>query len=891
MIYRIKLQGFKYLGCLGAFSLGILQTIVFSGSKVSAQNIVPDNTLGNENSIVVPLDSNGLPIDAISGGAIRGKNLFHSFQEFNIAEGRGTYFLNTNNNLENILTRVTGNNPSNILGTIGILNTPQITSNPNLFLINPNGIVFGENASLDVGGSFVGTTANGIVFGEQGFFSASEPETPQLLTVSPSAFLFNQIANQSVNSIESQAFLSVPTGKSLLLVGGNTFPSTASTGKILLNGGRLRASGGRIEIGGLGETGKINLNTIDNNFSLGFPEGVKRVDVSLLNLAEVDVTAGGGGDISIYGQNIDILEGSDICAGIGADPACGGVNQDNGSTGSQAGDIKLDALEKITIANPFSEVKNLVNLGSVGNSGDINIKADSLSVSNESNLLTNTFGEGNGGNITIETLNKTSFENNSRIISGVTSEAVGEGGEIRIKTKFLLVNNGSEINANTFGNGNAGNIFIEAYDEVVFDNGDAFSNTGAFRNVNLNEVDAGNININTGSLFVINGAQLITINAGTGKAGNINIKAEEQVLFAGTNSNNFSSLASSIVERGGIGKGGDINISTGSLSVIGGAQLNADSRGRGDAGNIIINARENVLFDGSSSQPIFNPVTGNEILPSGRPSLATSGNIGLALPGDISINANQLIISNNAAIQSLSFSGDSGNVNIDAKDIQLKDGSITGEVVFTGNGGDINISGKNIRLQGDSNIRTNVPLGDGGNINLTADTIIALDDSDILSFARDGRGGDITFNTEGFFSSSQFLSTFAIADPNRLNGNNRVDINASGTISGNITGIPDTTFIQNSLNELPENQIDTNALISQTCIARSNDTGSTFNITGSSGFPHSPGNADISNYPTNSVRGVPKTTSGNWKKGDPIIEPDGVYRLPDGKIVLAHKCL
>ncbi|MDJ0695997.1 hypothetical protein, partial [Mastigocoleus sp. MO_188.B34] len=68
------------------------------------------------------------------------------------------------------------------------------------------------------------------------------------------------------------------------------------------------------------------------------------------------------------------------------------------------------------------------------------------------------------------------------------------------------------------------------------------------------------------------------------------------------------------------------------------------------------------------------------------------------------------------------------------------------------------------------------------------------------------------------------------------------------------------------------------------------DTGSTFNITGSSGFPHSPGNADISNYPTNSVRGISKTTLRNWKKGDPIIEPDGVYRLPDGKIVLSRNC-
>jgi filamentous hemagglutinin family protein len=108
--------------------------------------ITPDNSLGNENSVVVPNQNiNGLDSDRIDGGAIRGSNLFHSFQEFNIDNGRGAYFSNPEN-ISNILTRVTGNNLSKILGTLGVL------GNANLFLINPNGIVFGPNARLDVGG-------------------------------------------------------------------------------------------------------------------------------------------------------------------------------------------------------------------------------------------------------------------------------------------------------------------------------------------------------------------------------------------------------------------------------------------------------------------------------------------------------------------------------------------------------------------------------------------------------------------------------------------------------------------------------------------------------------------------------------------------------------------
>ncbi len=79
----------------------------------------------------------------------RGANLFHSFREFNVEEGRSAYFTNPAP-IENILSRVTGDNPSQILGKLGVL------GNANLFLINPNGIIFGQNASLDVRGSFVG---------------------------------------------------------------------------------------------------------------------------------------------------------------------------------------------------------------------------------------------------------------------------------------------------------------------------------------------------------------------------------------------------------------------------------------------------------------------------------------------------------------------------------------------------------------------------------------------------------------------------------------------------------------------------------------------------------------------------------------------------------------
>jgi filamentous hemagglutinin family protein len=143
--------GFLHLGLAGSLALS---GAIASSEDCALAQIIPDTTLGNQNSTVTPISPT---IDQINGGATRGANLFHSFREFNVDDGRSALFTNPVG-IQNILTRVTGTNPSNILGTLGVTG-----GNANLFLINPNGIIFGENASLNVGGSFVATTANALV--------------------------------------------------------------------------------------------------------------------------------------------------------------------------------------------------------------------------------------------------------------------------------------------------------------------------------------------------------------------------------------------------------------------------------------------------------------------------------------------------------------------------------------------------------------------------------------------------------------------------------------------------------------------------------------------------------------------------------------------------------
>ena len=135
--------------------------------------IIPDTTLAGENSRVRSVDS---LTDVIEQGATRGNVLFHSFDQFSIGEGRRAYFSNPEG-IESILSRVTGSNRSDIFGTLGVL------GDANLFFLNPNGIVFGPNARLDVSGSFIASTGDRFNLSDGNIFSATDPNAPPLLTV------------------------------------------------------------------------------------------------------------------------------------------------------------------------------------------------------------------------------------------------------------------------------------------------------------------------------------------------------------------------------------------------------------------------------------------------------------------------------------------------------------------------------------------------------------------------------------------------------------------------------------------------------------------------------------------------------------------------------------
>jgi filamentous hemagglutinin family protein len=693
-----------FLGTVGAVS-NIAQT-----TPVFAQNvIIPDGTLGAEASQRIPFAP--IPeIDLIQGGAVRGQNLFHSFEQFNIGEGNGAYFIAPSADTANIFARITGGNPSQILGVLGTRQADLSRSNADLYLINPNGILFGENSALDVGGSFTATTASGVQFGEEGRFSAVDPEAPpSLLTINPSAYFFSQpstdqIINQSVRQdlIDGTTLgLRVPDGEALSLLGGS----------VIIQGGNLRANGGIVELGSLQGVGQVNL---DANGGFLFPETVDRGSITVSDGARILSIADNGGAISFAGEDISILDSSIVGIGI-----AGTVDNERG----QAGDLTIQATGELTI-DSGSLVTNQILTGGFGNAGNLRITASNITVNNQAELFVGNFGNGNTGDISISAQNDIVLENGGRIFNTVQFGATGAGGDIMLAARNLEISNGAQVRASTDGQGNAGAISLIVQDVLLLDGSEAnsFISNNIFRNA---EGNSGGIEISTGSLLVIDGSQIESKVRGIGNSGDVIISARGDVVFDGRDDlPNGTFLPSAIftgVSQGGTGSSGNIQISGRNLNVTNRAQISSTTEGNGSAGDIIVHAEDNIYLLNSIIISEVTEETGN-------------GN-----GGDIILEAKVLeLINGSSLLADTENIGDAGNITIRASE----------RVTLSGEGPGANNPEEILPSQISTTVDGQAARGEGGDIDI-ATGLLSLTDRAFINAGTsgEGRGGDIDIAT------------------------------------------------------------------------------------------------------------------------------------------------
>jgi filamentous hemagglutinin family protein len=768
----------KHTLSLTVISFTLLVSNTIACSSVTAQ-ITPDTTLGTETSSSVSSRVGILPAIRINGGSVRGTYLFHSFSEFNVAANQRVYFTNPAQ-VRNILTRVTGDNPSSILGTLGV------DGSANLFLLNPNGILFGSRAMLDIRGSFTASTGDRFTFPDGSEFSAVNPQVPPILNIDVPIGL--QVGARVPGNIINEGVLEVGPSQALTLWAGS-----------IINTGTLLTTDGQIQ---LNATQNIVFNGSSSEIQTSGGDVLLRAggDISIANQANINSFPNTGfgdtdaGDITLRADgNISILNGGSVFSTI-----------PSGVTGN-AGAISIQAGRVVTAQS--ARISNSVR--GTGNGAVIDISGRTISITDNSRIFAVTSTDRPAGVVKLRSADAIDVSN-SVIGPGSNEDATGSGGRIEIQTGRFTANGGTIISAESLGSGRAGDILITV-NQLNIENADL--NTETF-----SDGSAGNLIINATGTITVGERGRISTSAvsGIGNAGNLTINAQ------GLNLSDGGLISSSTSSSG---NGGNLRVNARQLTMRNGGQISTGTFSAGNAGDLTIFAGDRVRLlgvaeDGTQSG-LFTQSTDS-----------ASGNA-----GTLRLTTGELELSDRAGISVSGIGGNPGNLLISADRISLNRGILE---AITASGENANIElrvADTIFMQRNSLISAEARNdGSGGNLTIDTGFLIALSNqnNDIVANAFNGPGGQIIITAEGILG---------LAERRAISGNITNDIDASSQFgaSGTVT-INSPDDLNRGLVELPIELVDASRLIAQSCATggvASQDLGE-FYITGRGGLPPNP---------------------------------------------------
>ncbi len=784
---------------LSATSCCAIVGISVFAQQASAQHIRADGTLESPTGVESVDDAHF----KIGGGTRLGNNLFHSFERFSIP-AQGSAVFNNAVDVANIISRVTGNQASNIDGLIETKG-----QDANLFFLNRNGIVFGPDAQLKVGGSFVASTAESLRFSNGIDFVSNGDRLNPLLSVSvPTGLQLGEASKRiEVNGsgyttlsetplkVNSSAGFSVGAGRTLALIGR----------AVDFDGGVVAAPGGHIEIGSV-QSGLVRFGEGAKYFDYRDAEQFGKMTFSRRSLMDASSllfnSAGSfyasgerGGSIQLQGENILFQGGSRA------------LIQNYGAQAS--GNIKAAASDTFKIvAEVISEGRDpgLVTMSfGAGAGGHIEIIAPNILLKGDVSVGTDTFGPAASGRIVVTANQLMKFEVDQSIVP-----------------------EGPEVSTIAYSSGAAGDLDISAGDMVMFGSG--------LTSRTLGSGASGLIKVAAERIALEGGGSISSSTLISGQGGDVDITAD-MINIGGVNPDSF---VPSLIEAPtiGLGNAGSVSIYVRQLNLREGGRIGSSTLAYGDAGTVTITASDAITVDGTVPGSV-------------NPSLITSAAnvvdlelqqffeaIGVFLPavptgngGNITLNTPRLSVSNGAQVTARNDgSGNAGTLTANAGSIYLSDRAGITASTQQGGGGNIvlNLQDSLLLRRGSRLSAEAGGSGNGGNIVLNAPVIVALENSDITASAVQGAGGNIQINARAILGTAfrnQPTPESDITASSRFGVRGEVAINAvendvsSGTVA------------------LPKNVTDPDGQIIAGC---SNAPASQFVASGRGGLPSNP---------------------------------------------------
>ncbi|MDM8523684.1 CHAT domain-containing protein [Desulfococcaceae bacterium HSG8] len=813
----------------------ILELAVFLCSAHA--QIITDGTVGTAASLSGPDYQIGADLGKQAGG-----NLFHSFDTFNI-NTHGSAIFTGPDSVENIISRVTGGSSSRIDGLLH-----SEIQGADFFLLNPAGVMFGPNASLDISGSFHVSTANYLRLGEDARFDAVHTDNTVLTASPPSAFGFlsNTPASVSFEGSGSEYVeknwnrkgISVPEGETISVIGGEINITNFVSDTFQLET-RLRAPGGRINIASAASAGEFVFNDFDSDASFFEKFG----DITLSGGSKIDVSGNQSGEICIRGGRFVVSGGSGISSETG-DRDGGGI------------DIQMSDSLKITNGGYIYTTTKGDGRGS-----DISISSEVVEVIDGGKISADSGTKyyldkknirGDGGDIKLD-------GNRVEIRNGALSTTAfdrGKGGDISVSADVLTIAGGG-ILTTTVDEGRGGDISISSEVMEFTDNGAIFANSGTMDSFNERVIrgDGGDIKLN-GNRIEIRKGFVSTTAFNRGKGGDISVSADVLTIAGG------GILTTTYSD----GRGGDISISADVLKIVSNndiptsSEIVSDGEAEGDDGDIKGGILATVTLGNGDAGDI----------------LISAETVHISERGLLKSDSGTILIPENETILYGTVKGSSGNIILDTNHLEIKRGEISTNTLGMGDAGDLSVSADTVNiseggvLKSDSGTILDGTViggkGTGGDVTL---------DTNHLEI----KGGEISTNTLGTGKAgdiSIFTDDISITDDGVITGDNGFRDKNGRTFAGGKGDSGDITLNVNRL-EMDKGSVSSNNLGDA-------DSGGRISITAAESVRVAGSGTDDAGEPVDKYYGIASQARGAGNGGHIIIKTDELHLTKDAMI-------